>query len=114
MFTITVCINTQDKYKFWKGSNFPAQKPKETSTKTNDLVKTASKCTDAMIAFVCVSLPSVYGQFTIDLGSICIKASDGFHLVSTRVSNMFPVSTPGGCMASSLMKFPCRVHGELM
>ena len=51
---------------------------------------------------------------TIDLRSICIKASDGFHVVSIKNSNMFPVSTPDDCMASSLMEYPRRFHGELM
>ena len=52
---------------------------------------------------------------TIDLRSICIKASDGFHVVSIKKnSNMFPVSTPDDCMASSLMEYPRRFHGELM
>ena len=55
------------------------QKQKGTSTKTDDLVKTTSKCTDAMIVF-----SFFYDQFTIDLRSICIKASDGFHVVSIQ------------------------------
>ena len=70
------------------------QKPKETSANTEDLVKTTSKFTDAIT--VCV--PSV----SVSSRSICIKASDGFHLVSNKVSNMFPVSTRGGCIVCVL------------
>ena len=62
---------------------FPVQKQKGTSTKADDLVKTTSGCTDAMTVF-CAFFPSVYDQCKIDLRSVCINVSDGFHAVSIQ------------------------------
>ena len=64
--------------------------------------------------FLCVFLRSVYDRFTIDLRSICVKASDGFHVVSTKKKVSVPCIYTWCLYGASLMEYPCRFHGELM